>query len=100
MTRLTRKNGSRIVGMLTAVVSGGMLLGLLPSCETTLTTFNPCGTIFAFCDPYEVDLLFADVPDYGLDPSCTVPYYGLDGEHEAGDCSQYPVYPYTPGLRD
>jgi hypothetical protein len=49
-------------------------LGFLPSCEGLLTTFNPCGTIFGFCTERDVDLFFADVPDFDLDPTCTVPF--------------------------
>lgn len=34
---------------------------------------NPCGTILN-CDPLEYDLAFQDwVPDWDLDPTCTIP---------------------------
>ncbi len=73
------------------LAAGGLIPGFFPSCKSTLTTFNPCGTIFAFCEPWEVDLLFAEgVPDYKLDPSCTIPYYGFNPDHDAGDCATIP----------
>ena len=37
---------------------------------------NPCGTILD-CDPVEWDLMFHDYPDWGIDPTCTIP--GLCG---------------------
>ena len=67
---------------------------------------HPCGTIFGFCEPTDIDRMFADIPDYDLDPSCTIPYYGLDaggaaggGAQGLGACSTTPVYPFTPGAR-
>lgn len=85
-----------VVGM---VACGGSLMGLLPSCETTLTTFNPCGSIFAFCEPYQIDTLFADVPDFAVDPTCTIPFYGLDPTHSPGGCSTTETYPDSQGSR-
>ena len=90
---------------LSAMVVVGCNLALFPSCKTVATTVNPCGSIFGFCDPTDVDRLFADIPDYDLDPTCTIPYYGLDaggggaGGQGLGQCSTTPVYPYTPGPR-
>lgn len=45
----------------------------MPSCKGILTTFDPCGTILGNCEPGTFDLLFADVPDYDVDPTCTIP---------------------------
>lgn len=98
MTRLTRNRSLRIVASVAALMSGGMVLGLLPSCETVLTTFNPCGSIFGFCDPVDVNRLFAEVPDLDHDPSCTIPYYGIDGE-DPGDCATQQVYQDESGPR-
>ncbi len=58
----------------TLVLSGGSMLFGLPSCEATLKTLNPCATVLEFCDANDIELLFADIPDYGLDPTCTVPF--------------------------
>lgn len=60
---------------------------------------NPCGSIFGFCDPIDVDLMFADIPDYDLDPTCSIPYYGVTNPAFAGTCSTAVTYPYTPGPR-
>ena len=70
----------------------------IPSCQSLLTTVNPCGTIFSFCEPYELDALLGDVPDWELDPTCTVPYYGMYGD-SPGTCGTDMVYPETPGPR-
>ena len=59
--------------LLCATLASGVVFGFLPSCETLLTTFDPCGTILGNCEPGTFDLLFADVPDWGVDPGCTVP---------------------------
>jgi hypothetical protein len=83
---------SRAGAMALLVATGAVLPGIFPSCETTLTTLNPCGTIFAFCEPEDVYRIFADVPDFDYDPSCTIPFYGLDEENDAGDCSTTPVF--------
>lgn len=67
-----------------AVLAAGALMGstfgLIPSCEGMLTTFNPCGTVLEFCQPYELDALFGDLPDYSLDPTCTIPFFGIYGD--------------------
>jgi hypothetical protein len=67
-------------------------LGFLPSCEGILTTFNPCGTVFGFCSEADLDLLFADIPDFDLDPTCTIPFA------TGGDCAGGPILP-NPGPR-
>lgn len=68
-----------------ALLGGGTAFLSIPSCQTLLTTFNPCGNVFEFCDPNDIPLLFANVPDYNLDPTCTIPY--LTG------CSQGNIFP-------
>ncbi len=92
-----------------AVLASGQLMALLPSCETAVTTLNPCGSIFGFCDPTDIDRMFGSVPDFNLDPSCTIPFYGVDnpqgggggggGGAQLGVCATSPVYPFTPGPR-
>lgn len=71
----------------------------IPSCEGVLTTFNPCGTVFGFCNGRDIDLLFASVPDFDLDPSCTIPYFGVNNPGVAGGCATVEIYPNTPGQR-
>ena len=104
MLRLSGMNKKRLLVVAAVVV--GCPLALFPSCKTVATTVNPCGSIFGFCDPTDVDRLFADIPDYDLDPTCSIPYYGLDagaqtggGQQGLGQCSPTPVYPFTPGPR-
>lgn len=63
-----------------AVFSTSTVFGLgVPSCEGLLTTFNPCGTIFGFCQPVDIDRLFADTTDFDRDPTCTVTLGGAAG---------------------
>jgi len=73
----------------------------LPSCGGLLTTVNPCGTVFAFCTAEELDAFFGSFPDYSLDPTCTIPYFGLDPANQGalGGCANINVYPTTPGPR-
>lgn len=87
----------------------------IPSCSTLLTVFNPCGTVFAFCNAREIDALFGDIPDYSLDPSCTIPFFGIDngatggttgggggagaGGGQVGSCATQEIFPTTPGPR-
>jgi hypothetical protein len=82
-----------------AVLTTGSAFVSIPSCEGLLTTVNPCGTIFSFCEPYEIDALFADTPDFSLDPTCSIPFYGVTNPTSAGDCSTSVVFPTTPGSR-
>ena len=74
----------------------------IPSCQGALTTVNPCGSVFAFCEPSDIDLIFSDIPNYELDPTCTLPGFGFgapDTDVPTAGCSNQPVYPYTPGPR-
>jgi hypothetical protein len=34
---------------------------------------DPCGTVFADCFPGQFQLYASDVPNYDLDPTCTIP---------------------------
>ena len=102
MFRSRRLAGRRIMAI-TAVLSACVFqFGFLPSCKGVLTTLNPCGTILGFCEPEEIDLLFADVPDFSIDPTCTIPGFGFDPAAPGtptGDCADQPVFPNTPGNR-
>lgn len=88
----------------------------IPSCSNFLRVFNPCGTVFAFCNAREIDALFGDIPDYSLDPSCTIPFFGIDndgagggtggtggsggvGGGQVGSCATQEIFPTTPGPR-
>jgi hypothetical protein len=95
---------------LAAITGCTFASGLLPSCETALTTVNPCGSIFGFCEPTDMDVLFGDVPDWDLDPTCTIPYFdstefqgggggGGGGQQNLGRCAGGPIFPFTPGPR-
>ena len=64
--------------------------GLIPSCKDFLTVFNPCGNILAFCSEEDLDLLFATIPDFALDPTCTIPFA------TGGGCAGGPILP-NPG---
>ena len=87
-----RKKSVRRV-MLTALVPGAMVFGsFLPSCKGLLTTFNPCGTLLGFCSEEDIDLLFASIPDFDLDPTCTIPFA------TGGGCAGGPILP-NPGPR-
>lgn len=82
-----------------AIATAGTAFLSIPSCEGLLTTFNPCGTVFDFCEPYELQALFADVPDYSLDPTCSMPYYGVRTGDTSSGCSDVLFYTQTPGSR-
>ncbi len=88
----------RAWGALVVLAAGATVFGI-PSCQGMLTTFNPCGTVFDFCEPYEIDALFADSPDWSLDPTCSIPFFGVYNTDVAGDCSEYVIYQNTPGWR-
>ncbi len=107
MDQRSGKTKRRVLVTLAVMASGSVSAsGFLPSCETTLTTLNPCGSIFGFCDPTDVPLMFADIPDYELDPTCSIPYFGINnqgtgggGGGQTGTCATEPIYPFTPGPR-
>lgn len=80
------------MGLLTSLGGVVVVLGFLPSCETVLTTANPCGTVFAFCDPYEIEQIFADLPDFEADPTCTIPFFGYDpSNNNPNGCATNPI---------
>ncbi len=50
---------------------------------TCITSINLCGTVFTFCEPVDqLNLMFPylEMPDYGTDPSCTIPLGCGDGD--------------------
>lgn len=52
-------------------------LGFLESCNDRLVEatriFDPCGTILANCTPGSFETNNADVGDFCVDPTCTIP---------------------------
>ncbi len=97
MSRSKRSGRSWKVAL--AVVTSGMVLALIPSCQGILTTFNPGGSVFGFVQDYQIDALFGSVPDFSLDPSCTIPYFGVQNSGLAGTCATSVIYDQTPGPR-
>ena len=97
MSRSNNKNQSRRgpgrVWVALAIMSAGSVFVNIPSCEVILTTFNPCGTVFGFCEEEDLDLLLAgNIPDWDLDPTCTIPFA------TGGNCAGGPIWP-NPGPR-
>ncbi len=87
--------GGTIRRALVSMALGGTVfqLGFLPSCSSVLSVFNPCGTIFGFCEQEDLDLLLSDgIPNFDLDPTCTIPFA------TGGSCAGGPILP-TPGPR-
>lgn len=73
-------------GAVAALFVGALLqLGFIENCDdrlATLTRFvDPCGTVLGNCNPGDFQINRADVGDYCVDPSCTVP----------GQCGSVPV---------
>ncbi|MFQ5413355.1 MAG: hypothetical protein ACE5E6_02745 [Phycisphaerae bacterium] len=66
-----KTRGSRIAAAGALVLAASVFQ--LPSCAQVLTVFDPCGTILGSCAPGALQLLFADVPDFDVDPTCTIP---------------------------
>jgi hypothetical protein len=91
MSRSTRRlNKAWICG---AVAIVGSVCLSIPSCQGVLSTFNPGGTVFSSITNYQLDALLGDVPDFSLDPTCTIPFYGVDNTSSAGTCATTPTYP-------
>ncbi|OWY72613.1 hypothetical protein B7486_06755 [cyanobacterium TDX16] len=76
--RANMKNHKRIkkIGMtISAVLAGGAVFD--NGCFNTLASINVCGTLLTFCTPADqINALFPylTIPDFGTDPSCTVPF--------------------------
>ena len=87
-----RQRAKRLMLAGVALMCGFTFL-YIPSCKGILTTFDPCGTILGNCTPGTFDLLFADVPDYNVDPTCTIP----GGCTEAGAAWVDPFGQLGPG---
>jgi hypothetical protein len=92
-----RKSNTRALAAFAVLAMGTAFQ--LPSCKGLLTTVNPCGTIFAFCTPEQLDLVFADIPDYDLDPTCSIPFFGITNSANAGTCGQVNVFGNVQGIQ-
>lgn len=88
---------------LSALLAGGTMLG--NGCMNTIASLPICGGVLTFCTPQDqLNLLYPllDVPNYGWDPSCTVPLGcggsdlyppdgGTDSGNPGGDASDQPT---------
>lgn len=59
------------------ILGGVFIIGLLESCNDRLVQFtrfvDPCDTFLFNCNPGDFQVNAADVGDYCIDPTCTVP---------------------------
>jgi len=63
---------------LAGVILGGVfIIGFLETCDNRLIQMTryvePCGTFLANCNPGDFEVSQAEVGDYCIDPTCTVP---------------------------
>lgn len=67
----------RLTTALSLIAGTVTILGFLEACDNrliSLTRFiDPCGTFLANCNPGELAVNRADVGDFCIDPTCTVP---------------------------
>jgi hypothetical protein len=100
---MTQSGRKRIaIQAASAVMLAGATFGFAScgsSARGVLLTLNPCGTVFDWCEPTDLQVLLSDVPEWGLDPTCSVPYYGVNGVGPEGTCGTSPTYQFTPGPR-
>ena len=73
MTRSKKVRFKRCVFVLATALTSTMYVSLGGACEWVTTRFDPCGTLLGNCSPGTFDLAFASVPDFDLDPTCTIP---------------------------
>lgn len=68
---------SRMKKSAVLIAGGFFMFGFLQTCNdrfVNLTRFiDPCGTVFANCTPGFFETNAADIGDFCVDPSCTVP---------------------------
>lgn len=69
-----RQRLRRLAGL---ILGGVFILGFLETCDNRLVQFTryvePCGTFLANCEPGDFEVNRADVGDFCIDPTCTVP---------------------------
>ncbi len=58
-------------------LGGVFILSFLGDCDNSLVQLTrfvePCGTVFANCQPGDIQVNAADVGDFCVDPACSVP---------------------------
>ncbi len=76
----------------TIALAGGTAFG--NGCINTVASVPWCGGLFTWCDPSDQLNLFypmLETPDFGTDPSCTIPYGCGDGDlFPVADDQQFP----------
>ncbi len=70
-----KKHSVRMLALLTA---GALFqFGFVDSCDDRFIQFtrifDPCGTVLANCTPGSFETNAADIGDFCVDPSCTIP---------------------------
>lgn len=92
--RTAKHRGIRrmVVGL--AVLTTGITYLNIPSCQGLLTTVNPCGTVFSFCTAEELAATLSNTPNYNLDPTCSIPFFGVNQGTAgvAGTCGTVNVF--------
>jgi len=77
MTSRMNRFRRRVLRAVAVLCSGTMLPGFLESCDDRLINItryvDPCGTFLANCTPGSFETNAAEVGDYCIDPTCTVP---------------------------
>ena len=77
MKRTTYLQSSRNPGLYALLLGTVFQLGFLESCNDQLVEatriIDPCGTFIASCTPGSFEANNADVGDFCVDPTCTIP---------------------------
>ncbi len=67
----------RLKGFVGLILGGVLIVGFIESCDDrliALTRFvDPCGTFLANCNPGDFAMSRAQVGDFCIDPTCSVP---------------------------
>ena len=81
--KLNLRQRVRMSGLLLLTGSITFQFGI-GACRGLTEFFNPCGTVFAFCDAEDVDFLNRTIPDFEDDPTCTIPFACGDSPFGSG----------------
>lgn len=77
MVRRTTLSRRSVRASVAAALAGGFMLGFLGSCDDRFVAFtrfvDPCRTILANCLPGSFEVNAAEIGDFCVDPTCTVP---------------------------